>query len=33
MKYCLSALLLLMPLFAKVVSGSWVAEGPGVMLE
>lgn len=33
MKHCLSALLLLMPLFAKAVSGSWVAEGPGVMLE
>lgn len=30
MKHCLSALLLLMPLFAKAVSGSWVAEGPGV---
>jgi len=33
MKHCLSALLLLMPLFAKAVSGSWVAEGPGVTLE
>jgi flagellar protein FlhE len=33
MKRCLPALLLLMPLLAEAVSGSWVAEGAGVTLE